>query len=101
MLNPQRNYSGFNEKFINLIFLSAIFIVFFVSGISAQYIQVHVAPDHSNWVYKPNEKVKFKSLCHKKRDPSSECIGSLRSRSRNDDSIQERVSGFEKWNGNH
>jgi len=41
------------------IFLSAIFIVFFVSGISAQYIQVHVAPDHSNWVYKPNEKVKF------------------------------------------
>lgn len=43
--------------------LSAIFIVLFVTNIAAQpartLVDVNVAPRNSDWVYKPNERVKF------------------------------------------
>jgi len=43
--------------------LSAIFIVLFVTNIAAQpartLVDVNVAPRNSDWVYKPNERMKF------------------------------------------
>jgi Acetyl esterase (deacetylase) len=51
------------KKYSKSIVLSALFIAFFVSSLLAQpaqtLIKVNVAPEKSNWVYKPNEKVTF------------------------------------------
>lgn len=51
------------KKYSKQIFASTIFIFIFVSSLSAQpaqtLIEVSIAPEKSDWVYKPNEKVKF------------------------------------------
>lgn len=61
------------EKQLRSILLSAIFIVLLVSNISAQpartLVQVRVAPQNIDWVYKPNEKVKFDVVVSKNNIP--------------------------------
>ena len=61
------------EKQLRSILLSAIFIVLLVSNISAQpartLVQVRVAPQNKDWVYKPNEKVKFDVVVSKNNIP--------------------------------
>jgi hypothetical protein len=56
-------------------------IILFVSGLLAQpaqtLIEVNIAPEKSNWVYKPNEKAKFNlsaylHVCCLQRDHGSE-----------------------------
>ncbi len=53
--------------------LSAIFIVLFVTNIAAQpartLVDVNVAPRNSDWVYKPNERVKFDITVSKNNIP--------------------------------
>ena len=61
------------EKQLRSSLLSAIFIVLLVSNISAQpartLVQVRVAPQNIDWVYKPNEKVKFDVVVSKNNIP--------------------------------
>ena len=51
------------KKFSRQILASSIFIIVFVSSLLAQpaqtLIEVNMAPEKSDWVYKPNEKVNF------------------------------------------
>lgn len=51
------------KKFSKQIVASSIFIIVFVSSLLAQpaqtLIDVNIAPEKSDWVYKPNEKAKF------------------------------------------
>lgn len=47
-----------SRHFIAVIFLSAI-INFSYAQIVEQFVKVVVAPDHTDWTYKPGENVKF------------------------------------------
>ena len=49
-------------KSLRFVFLALFVVLQFVAyGQPAErLIQVQVTPDHTNWLYKPGEKVKFK-----------------------------------------
>lgn len=61
------------KKYSKQIFASVIFVFVFTSSLLAQpaqtLIEVSVAPEKSDWVYKPNEKVKFNVAITKNNIP--------------------------------
>ena len=56
-------------KSLRFVFLALFVVLQFVAyGQPAErLIQVQVTPDHTNWLYKPGEKVKFKETVLKSK----------------------------------